>query len=97
MEKLKEDVKHLLKETDSSLAQMELIDNLHRLGVRWLFEIEIKQALYTVSLVNTNIEMKEDLHAVSTRFRLLRQHGYKVSAGTCYLTRQLKSYQYRLL
>ncbi|XXG69509.1 hypothetical protein AAC387_Pa06g2354 [Persea americana] len=81
VEKLKEDVKHLLKETDSSLAQMELIDNLHRLGVRWLFEIEIKQALYTVSLVNTNIEMREDLHAVSTRFRLLRQHGHKVSAN----------------
>ena len=97
MEKLKEGVKHLMKETDSSLAQMELIDKLHRLGVRWLFEIEIKQALYTISLDNTNIEMKEDLHAVSTRFRLLRQHGYKVSAGTCYLTRQLKSYQYRLL
>ncbi|XXG69506.1 hypothetical protein AAC387_Pa06g2352 [Persea americana] len=33
VEKLKEDVKHLLKETDSSLAQMELIDNLHRLDV----------------------------------------------------------------
>ncbi|RWR88225.1 Geraniol synthase, chloroplastic [Cinnamomum micranthum f. kanehirae] len=81
VEKLKEDVKHLLKETDSSLAQMELIDNLHRLGVRWLFETDIKQALYTISLDNTNIEMKEDLHAVSTRFRLLRQHGHKVSAG----------------
>ena len=66
MEKLKEDVKHFLKETNSSLAQMELIDNLHCLGVRWLFEIEIKQALYTISLDNTNIEMKEDLHAVST-------------------------------
>nr|WKW91725.1 TPS1 [Cinnamomum burmanni] len=79
VEKLKEDVKHLLKETNSSLAQMELIDNLHRLGVRWLFETEIKQALYTISLDNTNIEMKEDLHAVSTRFRLLRQHGHKVS------------------
>ena len=92
---LKEDVKHLLKETDSSLAQMELIDNLHHLGVRWLFEIEIKQALYTISLDNTNIEMKEDLHAVSTRFRLLRQHGHKISAGMymlSYLTRQLKSY-----
>ncbi|KAJ8628084.1 hypothetical protein MRB53_021391 [Persea americana] len=80
VEKLKEDVKHLLKETDSSLAQMELIDNLHRLGVRWHFEIEIKQAPYTISLDNTNIEMKEDLHAISTRFRLLRQHGRKVSA-----------------
>ncbi|KAJ8628072.1 hypothetical protein MRB53_021379 [Persea americana] len=59
---------------------MELIDKLHRLGVRWLFEIEIKQALYTISLDNTNIEMQEDLHAVSTRFKLLRQHGHKVSA-----------------
>ncbi|RWR93519.1 Geraniol synthase, chloroplastic [Cinnamomum micranthum f. kanehirae] len=29
--------------------------------------------------------MKKDLHAVSTRFRLLRQHGYKVSTGICSL------------
>nr|WKW91727.1 TPS3 [Cinnamomum burmanni] len=79
VEKLKEVVKNLLKETDSSLAQIELIDSLHRLGVRWLFENEIKQVLYTVSSDNTSIEMKKDLHAVSTRFRLLRQHGFKVS------------------
>ncbi|RWR98053.1 Geraniol synthase, chloroplastic [Cinnamomum micranthum f. kanehirae] len=79
VEKLKEVVKHLLKETDSSLAQIELIDKLHRLGLRWLFENEIKQVLYTISSNNTSIEMRKDLHAVSTRFRLLRQHGYKVS------------------
>ncbi|RWR93530.1 hypothetical protein CKAN_02278900 [Cinnamomum micranthum f. kanehirae] len=29
--------------------------------------------------------MKKDLHVVSTRFRLLRQHGYKVSIGICSL------------
>ncbi|KAJ8628086.1 hypothetical protein MRB53_021393 [Persea americana] len=80
VEKLKEDVKYLLKATDSSLTQIELIDNLHRLGVSGLFENEIKQLLCTISSDNTSIEMKEDLHAVSTRFRLLRQHGYKVSA-----------------
>ncbi|RWR93521.1 Geraniol synthase, chloroplastic [Cinnamomum micranthum f. kanehirae] len=85
VEKLKEVVKHLLKETDSSLAQIELIDKLHRLGLRWLFENEIKQVLYTISSDNTSIEMKKDLHAVSTRFRLLRQHGYKVSTGICSL------------
>ncbi|RWR93523.1 Geraniol synthase, chloroplastic [Cinnamomum micranthum f. kanehirae] len=84
VEELKEDVKHLLKETDSYLAQIELIDNLHSLGVRWLFEIEITQALYTISLDNTNIiEIKGDLHAVSTRFRLLRQHGHKKYGFAC--------------
>ncbi|XXG69515.1 hypothetical protein AAC387_Pa06g2360 [Persea americana] len=80
VEKLKEDVKYLLKATDSSLTQIGLIDNLHRLGVSGLFENEIKQLLCTISSDKTSIEMKEDLHAVSTRFRLLRQHGYKVSA-----------------
>ncbi|XXG69517.1 hypothetical protein AAC387_Pa06g2362 [Persea americana] len=80
VEKLKEDVKYLLKATDSSLTQIQLIDNLHRLGVSGLFESEIKQLLCTISSDKTSIEMKEDLHAVSTRFRLLRQHGYKVSA-----------------
>lgn len=82
---MKEDVKHLLKESDDSLAQMELIDNLQRLGLRYFFDKEIKEVLLLISLDNTKKGMKDDLHATSIRFRLLRQHGYKASPGKCSL------------
>lgn len=84
MEKLKDDIKRMLKETDGPLAQMELIDIIQRLGLRSLFDKEIKEVLHIISLDNTNKGIKEDLHASAIQFRLLRQHGYKVSpAGTC--------------
>ncbi|XP_058215794.1 terpene synthase 10-like isoform X1 [Rhododendron vialii] len=77
--KLKEDVKKMLKEVVDPLDGLEMIDDLQRLGVFYHFEDEIKRVLE--SIYNNNKHEKgneDDLHAMSLKFRLLRQYGYNV-------------------
>ncbi|KAK2998307.1 hypothetical protein RJ639_023335 [Escallonia herrerae] len=79
-QKLKEDVKRIFTETLDLLAKLELIDSIGKLGLRNLFEEEIKNALDTiVSMKNNHLSGKDDLYATALWFRLLRQHGYSVS------------------
>ncbi|XP_077243405.1 alpha-terpineol synthase, chloroplastic-like [Tasmannia lanceolata] len=78
IEKLKRDVTELLQETNNSLALLELINAIQRLGVGYLFDKEIKGALHTI-FVTTNKGLEEDLYATSLHFRLLRKHGYGIS------------------
>ena len=54
------------------LHQLELIDNLHRLGVSYHFEDEIKRTLDRIHNKNTN----KSLYATALKFRILRQYGY---------------------
>lgn len=57
---------------------LELIDDLHRLGVSCHFENQIIRFL-----ISTYSDHKQrDLYSTSLRFRLLRQHGFSVSQGT---------------
>uniref|UniRef100_A0A5B7B4V6 Putative (-)-alpha-terpineol synthase n=1 Tax=Davidia involucrata TaxID=16924 RepID=A0A5B7B4V6_DAVIN len=80
-EELKERVKMMLDKEIEPLDQLELIDNLQRLGVSYHFEDEIKRILksiYNSYNINDNWK-KEDLYATALEFRLLRQHGYNVS------------------
>ncbi|KAK9209485.1 hypothetical protein WN944_001851 [Citrus x changshan-huyou] len=89
-ETLKAEVKKLLMSNNTAWKTIEeivtLVDQLQRLGVAYHFENEIKEALQSIynSRVNSNCDVNydhnNDLCMVALRFRLLRQHGYKVSA-----------------
>ena len=72
-------------ETKSRLEQLELIDELQKLGVSYHFEVEINDILMDFHHQNGRSILKcvkeEDLHATALEFRLLRQHGFDVSEG----------------
>ncbi|KAK8273635.1 hypothetical protein V6Z11_D10G019900 [Gossypium hirsutum] len=80
---------------DQPLEQLEMIDNLQRLGVAYLgfcshlsyhFDDKINNILLNV-YKNSNDQMKKgNLYATASEFRLLRQHGYHSSSGTkCFI------------
>ncbi|XP_043720092.1 alpha-terpineol synthase, chloroplastic-like isoform X3 [Telopea speciosissima] len=81
--KLEDEVR--LRLDDGAMEQLgllELIDDIERLGLRYLFEENIKKALDTiVCLEDIEKRTKESLHATALRFRLLRQHGYEMNQG----------------
>ncbi|KAG2684193.1 hypothetical protein I3843_10G064300 [Carya illinoinensis] len=85
-EKLVEDVRSVIfgkaVELDS-LAKLELVDSLEKLGLAIHFELEIKEALGTIAIYmkqkNGNLDGEDDLYATALSFKLLRQHGYDVS------------------
>ncbi|XP_022896311.1 (-)-alpha-terpineol synthase-like [Olea europaea var. sylvestris] len=75
-------VKMMLDKTVEPLDQLELIDNLQRLGISYHFENEIKQILSVINKKYSKNDQQskiEDLYATALEFRLLRQHGFKVS------------------
>ena len=77
LEKLKEQVRAMLQQDDKvvdfdPLHQLELIDNLHRLGVSYHCEDEIKRTLERI--YNKNSDKR--LYTVALKFRILRQYGY---------------------
>nr|AGB05611.1 sesquiterpene synthase 2 [Valeriana officinalis] len=81
-EKLKGNIKIMLKEANGTLNQLELIDNIQRLGVCYHFEDETDEILkgIFVNFNSTKNKRSENisLYAASLQFRLLRQHGYLV-------------------
>uniref|UniRef100_A0A803R1P0 Terpene synthase N-terminal domain-containing protein n=1 Tax=Cannabis sativa TaxID=3483 RepID=A0A803R1P0_CANSA len=79
VKKLERDVKKMLVEMENSLAQLELIDTLQRLGISYRFENEINSIL-NKKYVNIN-NPNYNLYAIALQFRLLRQHGYAVPQG----------------
>lgn len=60
----------------------ELIDNIERLGLGYRFEKDISAALTKYVSLEGAPEYHKSLHTTALRFRLLRQHGYKVSQGS---------------
>ncbi|KAK1313295.1 (-)-germacrene D synthase [Acorus calamus] len=78
--KLKEEVKKMLLmrlSDDEPLQEiMSLIDAIQRLGLGYLFEEQIDEALKR--LHDASVVDYESLHLCSLRFRLLRQSGYNV-------------------
>ncbi|KAL5210779.1 hypothetical protein ABZP36_006402 [Zizania latifolia] len=91
-DQLKMQVRRKLQQltTSSGVADtMTLVDALERLGVDNHFHDEITTALRRVvhhdeheCVASTSSGDNGDLHTVSLRFRLLRQHGFRVSTGT---------------
>ncbi|GAY65200.1 hypothetical protein CUMW_239360 [Citrus unshiu] len=79
-EELKGKVMTTIKDVTEPLDQLELIDNLQRLGLAYHFETEIRNILHNNYNNNKDYNWrKENLYATSLEFRLLRQHGYPVS------------------
>ncbi|KAJ4873283.1 hypothetical protein Rs2_45045 [Raphanus sativus] len=82
---MKETVRKMLDpERSTHLEQLELIDDLQKLGVSYHFEREIDNILtFTYHKLDKSnfreYDMEYDLHANALEFRLLRQHGYNVS------------------
>ncbi|KAF3776856.1 Myrcene synthase [Nymphaea thermarum] len=76
IEEIRENVRQMVEGRDDPVAQMELVDDLQRLGVSYHFEKEIKVVMD--SIFDDRKEF-EDLYFVALRFRLLRQHGYNAT------------------
>ncbi|PWA42522.1 R-linalool synthase QH5, chloroplastic [Artemisia annua] len=78
---LKDAVKTMILKAGNLLRILELVDELQRLGISYLFEEEISNLLETIYYnyykfpENWN---KIDLNIKALGFRLLRQHGYHV-------------------
>ncbi|KAL6126083.1 hypothetical protein ACLB2K_074134 [Fragaria x ananassa] len=85
VQQLKEEVKRMLVDNVKDGSQkLSLIDDIQRLGVSYHFEneiCEILQQIYDNDHVSYDDlhQNNSDLHAVSLRFRLLRQQGYNAS------------------
>ncbi|XP_074561961.1 alpha-humulene synthase-like [Curcuma longa] len=77
VEELKERVRNLFEETCDVLQIMNLVDSIQLLGLDYHFEKEIVVALRLI--YETDAE-NYGLYEVSLQFRLLRQHGYYLSA-----------------
>ncbi|WOG85183.1 hypothetical protein DCAR_0104371 [Daucus carota subsp. sativus] len=72
----------IFKNVAEPLDQLELIDQLQRVGLDYHFQDEIKHALKSIQHNGQNSETTSDknLHATALEFRLLRQHGHYISS-----------------
>ncbi|KAL0365216.1 UNVERIFIED_CONTAM: Terpinolene synthase, chloroplastic [Sesamum angustifolium] len=87
LSELKVEVKKMLvQEKELTVEELELVDDLQKLGISYHFEDEINQMLgclyeqkYGGGKNNSDSEGKErDLYSTALEFRLLRQHGFSV-------------------
>ncbi|KAI4324174.1 hypothetical protein L6164_023731 [Bauhinia variegata] len=76
---LKEEVRMMLCKMKNPLFQLELIDDLQRLGLAYHFNNEINTILDNV-YKSVDSFMEENLYFTALKFRLLRQNGYHISA-----------------
>nr|Q2XSC4.1 RecName: Full=Exo-alpha-bergamotene synthase; Short=LaBERS; AltName: Full=Trans-alpha-bergamotene synthase [Lavandula angustifolia]ABB73046.1 trans-alpha-bergamotene synthase [Lavandula angustifolia] len=76
-EKLKIEVKMMMDEATDELEQLELINDLQRLGISYHFKDGIAKMLNNIYKSDSKY-MEKDLHLTALKFRLLRQHGYRV-------------------
>ncbi|WVZ89395.1 hypothetical protein U9M48_035810 [Paspalum notatum var. saurae] len=81
VDQLKSQVHHMFDAGSAMSAAdtLMLVDALERLGIDNLFQEEIDEALHRVHSGDLEFGSTEELHIVTLRFRLLRQHGLFVS------------------
>ncbi|XP_057796351.1 bifunctional sesquiterpene synthase 1-like [Salvia miltiorrhiza] len=81
VEELKEELKRELKELSSHyIPLLKLVDAIQRLGIEYHFEQEIDEALQNLSQnFHDYCKQNPDIYPTALGFRLLRQHGYRVS------------------
>ncbi|KAB1210108.1 putative terpene synthase 12 [Morella rubra] len=83
VKKLEEEVRRMIFHNKNMdvLATLEIVDHLQRLGLGYHFQKEIAETLedFASSQGYNNEIIEKSLHATALSFRLLRQHGYKVS------------------
>ncbi|KAJ0090807.1 hypothetical protein Patl1_13870 [Pistacia atlantica] len=96
--KLKEEIKSMLMDdANKSLQKLDLVNVIQRLGVSYHFESEVNEILEDVYKAHNESDSgddTDDLYSISLKFRLLRQHGYKISCGQVKhaLTRPLQEF-----
>ncbi|KAJ7965054.1 Pinene synthase [Quillaja saponaria] len=82
-DKLKREVRMMLKQVVNPIDQLDLIDVLQRLGLSYHFQEEITEILdkvYHNNIVSgKDKQTQKNLHTSALEFRLLRQHGYNAS------------------
>ena len=75
----------MLDKVVDPLEKLELLDNLQRLGLSYHFQNETQRILESIRDDQRKVLWKKDkLYATELEFRLLRQHGYKVTQGKKY-------------
>nr|CAB3482392.1 unnamed protein product [Digitaria exilis] len=80
-DQLNEQVRRVFETTTSMTDAVTLVDTLKHLGIDHRFREEIDSVLGRVHRdEDLEFATSDDLHIVALRFRLLRQHGYWVSA-----------------
>ncbi|PHT31585.1 5-epiaristolochene synthase [Capsicum baccatum] len=82
IEVLKEQTRSMLLDTGRKLVEtLNLIDVIERLGIAYHYEKEIDDILEKIFNDNSNFDYDDfnDLCTCALQFRLLRQHGYKIS------------------
>uniref|UniRef100_A0A803MH31 Uncharacterized protein n=1 Tax=Chenopodium quinoa TaxID=63459 RepID=A0A803MH31_CHEQI len=80
-----EEVKKELQETKNNpIELLNFFDAIERLGLAYHFEQEIEDALKQIYESYEGQCAKDDLYHVSTRFRILRQHGFFVPCGNAW-------------
>lgn len=78
-----EEVRHLVGTVEKgSLESLVMLDALQRLGIAYRFEEETQSILQEQHLISTYDGHRSSLYEVALRFRLLRQEGFFVPAGT---------------
>ena len=75
----------MLKADNKPSRTLQLIDAIQRLGVSYHFESEIDEILGKMHKASQDSDLcdneSDELYYISLHFRLLRQNGYKISAG----------------
>ncbi|KAH9755851.1 alpha-humulene/(-)-(E)-beta-caryophyllene synthase [Citrus sinensis] len=85
-QELKEEIRRMLKAYINKPTQnnLDLIDAIQRLGVSYHFESEIDEILGKLHEAHQDCGLgdneNDELYYISLQFRLLRQHGCKISA-----------------
>ncbi|KAL9441429.1 hypothetical protein AB3S75_020006 [Citrus x aurantiifolia] len=81
---LKKEIRRMLKADNKPSRTLQLIDAIQRLGVSYHFESEIDEILGKLHEAHQDCGLgdneNDELYYISLQFRLLRQHGYKISA-----------------
>ncbi|XP_050230736.1 probable terpene synthase 6 [Mercurialis annua] len=87
VEALKETVKEMLTQSTTTIMEnIEFINLLCRFGVSYQFENEIDEQLNQIFITLPNLLYQNDydLYELALLFRVLRQHGYKMSCDVFY-------------
>ncbi|XP_028772656.1 terpene synthase 10 [Neltuma alba] len=74
-DRLKEEVRVMLLTLTNPVEQLELIDDMQRLGVASHFNAEIRNIMQKIYNNGTS-KINDNLYAMALQFRLLRQQGY---------------------
>ena len=79
-DKLKEEIRVMLLQLKNPVEQLELVEDMQRLGVAYHYSQEMKiimDEIYNNDTLNTS----DNLYVAALKLRLLREHNYNVSSG----------------